>query len=243
MNKSSAAGFLVGVVVFALLGVGYLVVSNTSGKAPAKPTIASPKTTPAPTTADPKAKPAMPVRVANDKAIQNTSQISLSREVPGSTYAPGASVDVTVTIANGGTETVRAMGFVEELPEGWTFDGVVSTDRPDLSPPKGRPGKLEFAWFNIPKFPATFTYRATVPANADGPKEVSGEALYRTDGPEQRTGLVTTVLTPAAAAAAPAAPAPEAAPAPAAPAASAPETAPAAAAPTPEPAPAVAAEK
>ncbi len=228
MNKSAMFGFAIGVVVFVLLITGYFM---SKGPATAPAPAASPRQTPI--------KTAMPVKppALNKKASVPAGQtaagagdtkLTMMRELAnGGAYQKGGTMDVTLTLATEGAEPVRAMGVVENLPEGWTFDGVVSTDRPDLSPPKGRDKKLEFAWFNIPKFPASFTYRIKASETLDGTRELTGEALYRTNGPELRSPAIASILTPGGPA--PAAPAATPAPAPA------PEAAPAAATPAPAP--------
>jgi len=232
-------GFAIGVVVFVLLITGYFM---TKGPATAPAPAAAPRQTPV-KTAMPVKPPAlnkrMPAPLGQTAPGAGDTKLTMMRELAnGGAYQKGGTMDVTLTLASEGSEPVRAMGVVENLPDGWTFDGVVSTDRPDLSPQKGRDKKLEFAWFNIPKFPATFTYRIKAADTLDGTRELTGEALYRTNGPELRSPAVTSILTPGGPApAAPAeAPAPAPAPAPATPAAAAPAPAPA-----PEAAPAPAA--
>ncbi len=240
MNKSAMFGFAIGVVVFVLLITGYFMTSGVP-KPAVKPGV---KTPPAPvrtatpaSPAKPLQRPKAPVTPASATPSASDTKLTMMRELAnGGAYQKGGTMDVTLTLASSGADPVRAMGVVENLPDGWTFDSVISPERPDLSPPKGRDKKLEFAWFNIPQFPATFTYRIKAAETMDGTRELSGEALYRTNGPELRSPEIVSILTPGAPAPA-AAPAPAPTPAPAAAPAPAPTPAPAAA-PAPAPAPA-----
>jgi hypothetical protein len=106
-------------------------------------------------------------------------------------FTADGAVEVTLTLSHQGGEPIRALGIEETLPGGWTFDGVVSGEKPDLTPTNGRTGTLEFAWFNIPAFPTSFTYRAK--ADKMEPNQISGQALFRTSGAELRSNVVTTV--------------------------------------------------
>lgn len=205
MNKS-VLGFLVGIVLIAVMVIGFLMVTQEGEEAPA-PT--------AQTTAPSVAATQPPQRVDRTPAATPTPldgvTLSMERSLGGDgSYSPGGTVDVTITLnAEGAGEPVRAMGIEESIPAGFTYDGVVSDKRPDLAPPAGRSNRVEFAWFNIPDFPSSFTYRLRANADASGTANITGQTLYRTSGPELRTEVLTTPLTPAgeatAAAATPAA--------------------------------------
>ncbi|MBP8130381.1 MAG: hypothetical protein KA184_12450 [Candidatus Hydrogenedentes bacterium] len=94
------------------------------------------------------------------------------------------------------TFPVTAMAVVEELPAGWTYEGIASGPKPTLELPAGHPGPLQFIWVDIPKFPATFSYRVRVPGGETGVRTITGQALYRTDGPQAETAAVETPLSP-----------------------------------------------
>ena len=188
MNKSAVLGFLLGIAGFVLLVGAYWVwkspaTPDTPAQTaapvtrPATPTLPPPKPTPPPA-------PVVP------------TILTLNRDIPNGVYAPGQTLDITLTINTNGTDPVRAMGHIEDLPAGFAFAGVVAGDHPDLSPPRGRESKLEFAWFNIPDFPTTFTYRVNVPPDAAGPITISGESLFRTTGPELRSPVELTTINP-----------------------------------------------
>lgn len=199
MNKSAVAGFLLGLAGFIVLVAGFMAWRQfTAPEAPAPPTVtrpAPPAPAPAPAPTPP---PPAPVR-------DIPATMTLKREMPGGgAYTPGQTLDITVTLNADGTDPIRAMGLIEDLPPGFTFAGVVGGDHPDLSPPRGREDKLEFAWFNIPTFPTTFTYRVNVPQEADGVLNISGETLFRTTGPELRSPVEKSAINRAAPGEAPA---------------------------------------
>ena len=208
MNKASLFGFAAGLAVFVALTAGYLAYKGAfspekepSAAPPARPVTELPKRPPVPAAETPKPPPA-----PEKPAVQmQTAALKLERTLAGQgAYAPGGTLEVAVAVSKKGEEPIRAMGLQEYAPEGWVFDGIVEGDRPDLVPPAGRKGILEFAWFNIPEYPTKFTYRLRVPEGADGRREVRGQVLYRTDGPELRTDMLVSPLEKGEAAAAPA---------------------------------------
>jgi PKD repeat protein len=124
--------------------------------------------------------------------------LSLARSLPGGgVYTPGATVDVTVTLSMTGVGTLRAMGMLETLPPGWTFEQVVSGTPPNTVNPSGEFGDLEFVWFEIPTLPITFTYRIVAPLNGAATWVISGLVFYRTGGAELQSETVINTLTPA----------------------------------------------
>ena len=196
MNKWSVVGFVFGLVCIGV--VGYILldmgrdsqdVRVTERASPTATPVQKPQATPAvqrPTT------PPQTPQAAPDKPQYTPAKLFLTREVRGSRYQPGGTVDVAVSFLREGTEPITAMGMEETLPEGWTFEGYAdqSGALPDIKRVIGN--KVEFAWFNIPEYPATFAYRVRTPADASGVKDITGEALYRTSGDELRTGLIVT---------------------------------------------------
>jgi len=109
-------------------------------------------------------------------------------------YASPGVEDVTVTIENLGANDLTSFGLSEELPDGWTFDSVVSFDPPGCGPAfipgSGATGTLEFIWTCIPEFPYTFTYRVNVPTGHTGDKLFEGDVVYRRGaGAEQRAAV------------------------------------------------------
>lgn len=125
--------------------------------------------------------------------------VVLTRSAPnGGQYTPGAPLDITVTLAMTGTGEVTALGMLETLPDGWTFDRIVAGVMPDTFNPSGEFGDTEFVWFDIPAFPVTFTYRILAPADGAATEVLSGLVLYRTGGRELQSATVSTTLTRAA---------------------------------------------
>src|SRR5690606_39011435 len=89
---------------------------------------------------------------------------------------------------------VNAVGLEETLPEGWTFVALVSGVEPVAAPFPGEGGLLEFAWFPLPPFPLSFTYRARTALEGPGTVAVTGEALILTGGDEVRSPNVSTTM-------------------------------------------------
>src|SRR5690606_10820304 len=86
--------------------------------------------------------------------------VVLQRSFPGGdSYTPGATRDITVTMQHAGTNPVTAIGLRERLPQGWTFDRLVSGAQPVSVVPQSPDGSTEFLWLSVPAFPFTFTYR------------------------------------------------------------------------------------
>ncbi len=103
------------------------------------------------------------------------------------TAANGDASEVTVTFTGVGAEPVSALGLVETLPEGWTFDSIVdATEPPAVAPVQGDSGELNFAWIWPPALPAQVTYRIHSDSAKAGMAELVGKALYRTSGAEQQ---------------------------------------------------------
>ncbi len=183
MNKSTIIGFLVGVILIALVlaiyvgvkkmgSIGTVAIEASEGRMEETVKKVARKT---PAEHQPIAM-ILPDFIVVDHAL------------PGNgSYTPGDVVEVKVTLNKKKDDLVRALGLAETLPQGWTFDSVIAGDHPDLVPPQGRENLLEFAWFNIPEFPTTFTYRVRSAAKDAGRAVITGQAVFRTDGPEYRS--------------------------------------------------------
>ncbi len=193
MNKAAIWGFTFGIIVI-ILGVGIYAIVQKSEPEPVRTPVRPPAT---PQQAFPARPPAPP---AQQQPAQNLApgKLEMSRTLSdGGAFEAGGNVDVTVTLVKQGEEPIRAIGIVETIPEGWTYQEIVSDERPDLTPSRGHAGQLEFVWFSIPEFPASFTYRLKAPQTGAEPGAIRGETLYRTGGPEMRTGKLESVLAPA----------------------------------------------
>ena len=111
----------------------------------------------------------------------------LSRSLNATTYTPGERLEITLSIESTLTLPPRGFAIEESIPEGWLYSGVIAGDQPSLEPFAGTTSLLEFVWFAVPEFPASFTYTIRVPEDVQGPQEISGVVIYRTDGPELRS--------------------------------------------------------
>lgn len=122
--------------------------------------------------------------------------LHINRSVTPSAYAPGASVDMTVHYALYGVEPVLAFGYIETLPPGFVYEGLVASDGPEpaIAPSPGAEDALEFAWIETPPMPGSFTYRVVVPETAVGQEHFSGQGLYRFTGAEQKTTVSEIVI-------------------------------------------------
>lgn len=200
MERSTIIGFILTLLIAIIFSAGYIIFVASKNPTPARPTpvqTTSSTSTPKqpvtkPQTTQPRTPPLKVEKPTFQPAFSEPeAQVKMMREVAnGGSVTPGGTVDITVTLEKEGTKVIRALGIQELLPEGWTFDGVVNGIKPDLSPPPGRTPLLEFAWFNIPSFPTSFTYRVRVPNDFKDVSEIQGQTLYRADGGELRTDVI-----------------------------------------------------
>ena len=205
MNIRSILGFVFGLACIGVVGyilldasrqdAGIRVTQQTAPQpvrtadATPPPRAATPKPAPIPVT--PAAPPGAPTAPEASVPASATT-LYMTRQAASDQYAPGGELDMTITLTQDGAEPVRAMGIEEALPAGWEFVGFTGDIKPDVH--RVADGKLEMAWFNIPKFPAAIKYRVRAPQDATGAKDFHGEALYRTVGDEMRTGDIVTPL-------------------------------------------------
>ena len=117
----------------------------------------------------------------------------LARTFSAAQYAPGATLDVTLSLDYPATD-ITALGITEQLPANWTFQGVVGGTSPSLARIDPITGALELVYVTIPAFPFGVTYRLLVPADAAGTQTFRGKALYRTDGPQLETEAVVSTI-------------------------------------------------
>lgn len=124
-------------------------------------------------------------------ALENKAvTLTMERSYSGGGYpSGGGSIDITVTWRSSGTGMLLALSLAETIPSGWTFSDVVSGAEPDfVVPSSGSSGTLDFAWNNsIPtSFPASFTYRLSVPSGDSGSKCISGVTSYNGGQPDDQ---------------------------------------------------------
>ncbi|HOV61639.1 MAG TPA: hypothetical protein PK349_11355 [Candidatus Hydrogenedentes bacterium] len=104
-------------------------------------------------------------------------------------------IEVTVRIGYSGDQPVTALGVVEDLPPGWAFDQAGGDPAPQIAPPPGRMGRLEFAWITTPPFPFSFTYLLQRKPDApDSDAPIRGQAVYRRLGGEEHSAETVTPL-------------------------------------------------
>jgi len=99
-------------------------------------------------------------------------------------YTPGAIFEVTIRFDYTGPDSVQAFGLQEQVPKGWTFQGITTEcmQRPGVALKVNATGTLDFAWISIPRFPVEFTYQLQVPAGETGLKTFGGRGNFRTTG-------------------------------------------------------------
>lgn len=221
MSKWSVLGFAFGFVcVVVVAGIIYLANNMQDLRTAAvdhAPPAGDPPPPPPAAPVTPAA-PAAPAAPAVPEIPPEQNFMTMARTSTG--FQPGQPVDVTVRLEYGGEAAVRALGMEEVVPSGWRFEGVTGGVGPDISRQLDGADLIEFAWFNIPDFPVEFTYRVRAGADSEA-QEITGTALYRTEGAEVRSDPAVTVVAlgePASAEVAVAAAAPESAAPPAAPA-------------------------
>ncbi len=214
MNKT-VLGFGIGLVIIASGAVAYLAATGgeTGQTAPAGIELAkeapalSPATESAPGAKEEKVIPRIP-----QPAVVKKTELTLTRTIPdAANVLANEVIEVTVRVEQvAGNDPVRAMGMQEELPAGFVLEGFDGPRQPDVKPPAGSRGALEFAWFQFPEnfFPAEFTYRLKKEGTITGAPQISGQALFRTSGEELRTNVVKSLLGTGAEAVAAAEPAP-----------------------------------
>jgi hypothetical protein len=124
---------------------------------------------------------------------------TMTREIgTGNRYTAGETVNVTVTMSLFTDGSLNALGLEDLVPEGWTYDGLVSGQLPDVTPNMGEGGLLEFSWvFSIPEnFPFTFTYRLNVPSDEAGGTSIVGRGIALISETEEQTDELTTFALP-----------------------------------------------
>jgi len=132
------------------------------------------------------------------QAQTTPSTFAIQRVAVPAVYTPGQVIDVTVTITETGTATPAALGIKDTVPGTWALQTFVAAD-PAMRPAVGRDilnedgtRNIEFAYINMPAFPAMFTYRVKTGATDAGQLNISGRAIYRFTGAEEQSAIVNT---------------------------------------------------
>lgn len=135
------------------------------------------------------------VRAAESAKAADKVKMVMTRTASSTTFVPGGTLDITLRLELRGGATVRALGIVETIPEGFTFVDLLGGEKPEVFGGPGSGGKLELAWVTVPEFPITFSYRVKTSDSAIATRGFSGFAVFRCGGPEMRSDAVTTWVT------------------------------------------------
>ncbi|WP_221031770.1 hypothetical protein [Actomonas aquatica] len=128
----------------------------------------------------------------------STAEVPMPAPIPTPTATLTLGADSDETFTSGGTltftatatdypENTSALAWAVTLPEGWAYvsdDGSV-----DLSPSVGTTDLLEWAYFNVPTAPASFTFTVSYPADVTVDTEVTAEVIIRTEDTPDATTL------------------------------------------------------
>jgi len=109
--------------------------------------------------------------------------IRIHRIVSGGLPTLAGTLEVTIEVDATSAPPISAMGIVETLPGGWTFDTLEYPATLIIMPDVDASKTLEFAWFPIPDFPYRFSYSLALPDGTDVARDfgaLQGEGLFRT---------------------------------------------------------------
>jgi hypothetical protein len=121
------------------------------------------------------------------------TDLLVSRSFPDDCRGPGDLVEVAVTFQLAGLGAVTSLALHEALPNGWSFDQVVSGSPLPETRFGSSPRELAFDWTETPAFPYTLVYRVVAPdAKAAGSRSYgqhcfAGQVAYDTGGGEAWT--------------------------------------------------------
>ncbi len=118
---------------------------------------------------------------------------------PSATTYAAAGGTITFTVTFQFTQSLSTLGMQITAPSGWAFGELGGTNRPQVAPTRGTTGTFDFAYFNVPTSPASFTFTATYGGGLTGNQTFSGIlAILRTqEGEPIRPTASNIVLTAA----------------------------------------------
>jgi hypothetical protein len=120
--------------------------------------------------------------------------ILASLQLEGSAfYLPGGGTVTAHASLNYTSLQPTALGFLVEVPAGWSLASVSGTTVPGVSPPPGTTGNLEFAYTTMPANEAAFSLVLNYPAGLSGAQQLRATATYRS--PLQTQTLAPLTLT------------------------------------------------
>lgn len=102
-------------------------------------------------------------------------------------FVGGEELIVQVAIAAADDQPLFALGLYETIPTGWTFEGlyVDAGPAPDILPPQGATGVLEFGWVS-PAVPVQLRYALRIPPRDEGARFITGQVEYRLESDPRR---------------------------------------------------------
>ncbi len=122
--------------------------------------------------------------ITNDITItQQVSGEGVSTSNENIYFIPGKLLNITITFTKNTSESILALGLQCTVPQGWQYQGTSGTNAPAIAPQSGQvsdgSAPFEFAWITTPTFPFNFTFSANIPSDAQGPCQITTQALYR----------------------------------------------------------------
>ncbi len=116
----------------------------------------------------------------------NPAGIRLQRD-HAAEFVGGEELLVQVSIDASDEVGLFALGLYENVPSGWTFEGlyVDAGPAPDILPPQGATGVLEFGWVS-PAVPVVLRYALRIPARDAGARFITGQVEYRLESDPRR---------------------------------------------------------
>ncbi len=120
---------------------------------------------------------------------QAGAELTLARTVlwdgaPAESVPAGLTLTVSLEVTATGAGAVTGLAVEEILPAGWRLVGVGGANPPQVAPNANSEGTLFFLWYDVPAFPATFSYTVQTPAEVYGLASLSGRTLHRLRGGE-----------------------------------------------------------
>ncbi len=132
--------------------------------------------------------PLLPAQEDSTDTVEdpNPAGILLQRNHAG-VFVGGEELIVQVSISATADESLFALGLYETVPSGWTFEGlyVDAGPSPDILPPQGATGVLEFGWVS-PAVPVVLRYALRIPARDAGSRFITGQVEYRLESDPRR---------------------------------------------------------
>lgn len=130
---------------------------------------------------------------------QESAAMLATRDIENDGVAEqGEQLEVTIRMEYPSDATpVSALGFVEQLPSGWRFDGFASTAPPIVNFDEAS-GELSVAWIQVPPFPLVIRYRVEAESQGLDPLRITGNVIFRAGGGGEQQVPIQFCVAPAA---------------------------------------------